>query len=528
MANITVSAAIDNLLRSSDTSASRNAIGLNGRESVIFAYFVANEVTAGFLRIGEIKNGALTNISQTSYGAGPTGSLRDPSIIFYRGEYYIAYTCELGNPASNRRFAIAKSPDLETWTHVTYVDCSTLTVSPNNVWAPEFFIDSDGTVCIYVSINTGATGSYGKFSTALYTATNAALTTWNSGQIIIGESYIDCFMWLENGTYYAFVKNETTYYIEVFTSTSRNGTFTKVVSGDALGFGTDYEGPCLYKDSHTGTYILYLDHYVGSLGTYYSTSTSLLSGWSAPVAVTGAGSARHASIIPMVENVPRVVPVRSSTSKSLLNELNNAAILNTVSTANNFLTPIAAFGTGNLTISGFVYVPTIRGASGGDIQIIGGATNALLPTLRRVGDYNFRLNLAIDGIYGSTTSPERILLDQWTHVAITRASGVVTYYVNGAISGSYTQTLNATVANTTQGYFGQGCLFARFFASTTALLPAQILKIYNDNGIVTPGITCAWAMSDAGKYSQADGVPDKSGNSKTITLTAGNYIYNPK
>ncbi len=241
---------------------------------------------------------------------------------------------------------------------------------------------------------------------------------------------------------------------------------------------------------------------------------------------------RHATVIPVGNHSGFASYFEKSKRYQDLAEanLNNAAIRNTVKTQNTFGSNIAAFGTGDLTVCGFCYIESgVNGGTTEDIQVIGGAANALLPMFRNAGAAEkYRLSLSIDGTYGSQSSNVYVEVGKWFHFAFVRNAGSVTYYYNGrAANAAFSQSLNASAVNSTQGKNSQYCRWARVAAYTSAMTANQVLEHFRSFGLSPNGLSPVWAMSDAGKYALGAAIGDKSGNSKTITLNASNTPINP-
>jgi hypothetical protein len=216
-------------------------------------------------------------LSDTKY-AGPSGTLRDPSIMKYSdGKFYVAFTTPptascCGAEAS---FGLASSADLVNWTTLTTVKSGITGVV--NTWAPEWFKDQDGTLSLLVNIDTNVANS---FRTYQYKAQNAALTSF-SGPIAIGigPNYIDTFIVIVGGVYHAFTKNETTLYIEHATAPSVTGPWTFVGTADWAGWGVHREAPALIH-LPSGTWRFYADG--GSQGhEMYSDSKDTFATWTA-------------------------------------------------------------------------------------------------------------------------------------------------------------------------------------------------------------------------------------------------------
>jgi hypothetical protein len=213
-----------------------------------------------------------TLLYDTGYG-GPTGNLRDPSIMRHTdGKFYVVHTTPpagTGCCGAESSFNVASSSDLKTWTTITQVPSGVAGVK--NVWAPEWFKDSDGSIHVLVSIDA---------KTYRYEPTDATFTKWSGGTWIgIGPDYIDTFMVKIGTTYHAFTKHESVTYVEHATSTSLDGPWNFVGSNNWAGWGNHKEAPCLIELTN-GTWRFFTD--AGSAGhEMYSDSTDVFQTWSA-------------------------------------------------------------------------------------------------------------------------------------------------------------------------------------------------------------------------------------------------------
>ncbi|MGC4087781.1 MAG: hypothetical protein QM756_07770 [Polyangiaceae bacterium] len=213
-----------------------------------------------------------TLLADTGF-TGPTTNLRDPSIMKHTdGKFYVAFTTP---PAGNgccgpeSSFSIASSSNLKNWTTVATVPSGVSGVT--NVWAPEWFKDSDGSLHILVSIDK---------KTYRYEPTDATLTKFGAGTFIgIGPDFIDTIIVKLGATYHAFPKRESTTYIEHATATNIDGPWTFVGTGNWAGWGNHKEAPSLIQLAN-GTWRMFCD--AGSTGhEMYSDSTDLFKSWSA-------------------------------------------------------------------------------------------------------------------------------------------------------------------------------------------------------------------------------------------------------
>ncbi|MGI5186906.1 RICIN domain-containing protein [Promicromonospora sp. CA-289599] len=219
-------------------------------------------------------------LADTNY-RGPSGALRDPSIIKSGGTYYIAYTVQSWTTQSTH-FNIARSTDLRNWTHVASVPAGVSGTA--YTWAPEFYVEG-GTVRVVVSLGT----SNHQFVPYVYTAQNSGLTSWSGPtQLGIPANHIDTYIVKRGSTYHAFVKNETSKWIERWTSTN----FTTWTNQGNL-WQQHHEGPSVVQQAD-GTYRAYIDRYTNG-GMWTSTSSDLTS-WSG-LSQVGCAGCRHGTVI---------------------------------------------------------------------------------------------------------------------------------------------------------------------------------------------------------------------------------------
>jgi MYXO-CTERM domain-containing protein len=232
-------------------------------------------------------------LSDTGFG-GNTTYLRDPSIMKYTdGKYYIAYTDPMKASCCNPEdhFGIAVSSDLIHWTDLTTVKAGVPNVS--RVWAPEWYIEA-GVVRVIANIDTGNAD----FEPYVFTALDSTLTSWSGPTALgIGPDYIDTYVAKLGSTYHAFIKSETTRYLEHATAPSLTGPWTFVGKDNWAGWGSGMEGPAIVQ-LDDGTYKMYVDPQSGGTPCQYMTSSDL-NKWSARASIPGtAGTTlRHGTVI---------------------------------------------------------------------------------------------------------------------------------------------------------------------------------------------------------------------------------------
>lgn len=157
---------------------------------------------------------------------------RDPNIIYNENNktFYLSLTQSSG---VNYDFICYTSTDFVTWTP-HQVD---LGLHTGNRWAPELFVDTDGTMIATISAGTPTDMKiYLSECTDLDT-----LTFSNARQLSLGlTNVIDANITKYNGTYYLTVKNEDTAKIIIYTSADLI-TFT-AVNSDVIGSNIPCEG----------------------------------------------------------------------------------------------------------------------------------------------------------------------------------------------------------------------------------------------------------------------------------------------
>lgn len=234
-----------------------------------------------------------TSLAEEAY-TPPSGLLRDPSIIRAKdGDYYVVYTTGW----TGHSFGIARSHDLRHWEHVRDVQLNLPGLT--NVWAPEWFQDTDGSAYVVVSLSTG--GTKGPFSAYLLKA-NADLTDFSAPVAMqgLGNSHIDTFPIKIGNRYWVITKNESNKMLERAWATSLSGPWTIDRTGDWAGWGGWIEGPALTPiksaDGKDG-WRLYFDDYRDK--TYwYSDSFDGLNTWTKKQQVGGvSGAVRHFTVL---------------------------------------------------------------------------------------------------------------------------------------------------------------------------------------------------------------------------------------
>ncbi|MEV6957631.1 glycoside hydrolase family 43 protein [Streptomyces sp. NPDC051207] len=224
----------------------------------------------------------------------PRGRIRDASILRHTdGAYYLTYTTRTWQDPSTT-IGFARSTDRVDWTFL--YDHPVPVAGLSRAWAPEWFVDADGSVHVIVSCSTA--DNEWNFTPYLLSATDSALTSWSTPVALpgLGANHIDTFVVRTGSAYHAFTKNETTKYIEYATASRLTGPYTIRRTGDWAGWGSYREGPALIHLDNGG-WRLFFDGY-GDGASYYSDSRDGFATWTAPARLPGvSGTARHFTVL---------------------------------------------------------------------------------------------------------------------------------------------------------------------------------------------------------------------------------------
>jgi hypothetical protein len=228
------------------------------------------------------------------------GTLRDPSMLYKNGVFYVAYT---NQQPSGVGFTIAKSTDLKTWTEY-YIS---VPAQYTKCWAPEWFQDDDGSVYILLSLQTNNAVENDNTNTSIpyfkqyyMKLSNIDTLTFNAPVEMIYSQVsnkIDSFIYKENGVYNCFVKNEYSKTIEHYNkNTLETGTWTYQRT---ITFPVPVEGASIVKFNNK--YYLYVDGFDTNT-SWCSESTDLIT-WGTAYIVNSLSNIRIQHFSVMLTNV---------------------------------------------------------------------------------------------------------------------------------------------------------------------------------------------------------------------------------
>ena len=124
--------------------------------------------------------------------------VRDGSVLYHNSKYWLVTT---GTTGSAPGFRVYSSNGVgEAWSFVTDVDLTHAYdggVGPlqfvnvlQNAWAPEWFVDSDGTINVLIATNSGDYPAAGFAIIALQPIDTSGFTTWNNTSGIAGTNWL--------------------------------------------------------------------------------------------------------------------------------------------------------------------------------------------------------------------------------------------------------------------------------------------------------------------------------------------------
>jgi hypothetical protein len=306
----------------------------------------------------------------------PAGKLRDPSIFRHTdGYYYVAYTPQTWS-VSNNYIGLARSADRISWAFLGDVTLSLSGIK--NAWAPEWFVDSDGSVNIIVSLHFTADAS--GFQPYKMTATNAALTSWSTPVPLAGipTTYIDTFIVKMGSTYYAFCKSTQNKSIDFARATTLTGPYTLWKTGNFIEY--DGEGPALVQLDNGGWRMFFDGYQVQKY--WYTDSYDTFQTWTTPAELPGvSGIVRHLTVLKETVSGGTTLPTGSRSLQSV----NYPARYWHVTGGLSYVDPVSATSTTAVKQDAtFTVVAGLADANGYSLRAADG---------RYLRHYNFRLRL---------------------------------------------------------------------------------------------------------------------------------------
>jgi hypothetical protein len=400
--------------------------------------------------------------------------VRDPSIIYDEAteSWLCVYTYTYDG---SNAFGIAQSFDLISWNRIAMIDAYD-TTAVTATWAPEFFVDTDGTLRVLGAL---ATGTSGEMEIYEFNATSGTRLAWSARSLQIAKpaanvNLIDPFMMIHtNGAYWLWVNQYNTgspynrYYV-AYTNTAGVGNTWYPHKTNTTWTVDSYEGLSIVTKPGGG-YRAYLDKTPGGVGNIFTSESADLYTWTAPAAIVCASNAVHGTVVRLSDPLQRA-NVMANWGKSTNLVLGDLTVNGTLTY--DLLTVDTAIVTnlygkiGWITNANGEYVPTgSSNVTWSGIQTFSG-NNLLSGSNVQSGTLQYSTNAALGGAVISLAEAYQYTnCLNWDAVRYTSLSGTNDAYVQStvlflecstnkvievaipgvrSVDGIYTNTINTT------------------------------------------------------------------------------------
>ncbi len=234
------------------------------------------------------------------YAVNDGSGLRDPSIIRHLGIWYICYTAgPLGGLGQANHFRVIASPDLINWTPVKDVSMAEIP-RMRYTWAPEWFVDDDGSLHVLVSVSHWPTNEHELFEVHPLDPADIG-GEWSTPSRLHGPAFpefvrtfspessqsnaqrvgaYDAYVLKLQGVYHLWYFNRATSSLAHATAPSLTGPFTATATSNLYGTGTWKEGQTMSHLGGASWRFTYANAITSTL--YYIESSDDWASWTAP------------------------------------------------------------------------------------------------------------------------------------------------------------------------------------------------------------------------------------------------------
>ena len=324
-------------------------VNINNISSLYLAsFFNSNSKTISEFYIS--KNG----VDFEKLDIGGIRGARDGDILYHNGKFYMFLTQTYGE-YDTCDFRVFVSENLEKWEeHRINVGLRT-SESYQHIWAPDIFVDDDGTVYIIVSkevesMTDSITGRLElNFRPYLVKATNLDELSFELvGEIVLNNNNkIDGHIEKKDGVYYLFIKKEMN------EGEYKGGSIETWKSTDLINWdNVSYTIPTISQYAYEGCYVckvgdkyfMYLDNYSYDNGgnVHYLTSSDLIN-WSKAKPINTQFPTRHGC----VKKINDIKEYNIIKCKDKIKNNNNTICLSTNGITNKFLELLEIQGNDN-------------------------------------------------------------------------------------------------------------------------------------------------------------------------------------
>lgn len=180
-------------------------------------------------------------------GGGWAGQINAPQAFVYNSKYYFHVSTANDENINLYDWLIGLSDSTGLITTIATIDWSSQISGLKACYSGEWFQEASGTVHLFVPCSGG--NSINNMAIYETHALDTTLTTWsNPAAVTVNESNIyDPKVWLIDGTYYMWLSNQSTRYVELATASTLLGPYTMQLTGNWAGWGNNKEGPTMYS-----------------------------------------------------------------------------------------------------------------------------------------------------------------------------------------------------------------------------------------------------------------------------------------
>lgn len=312
---VNAQAALDNMKADISAAIDPNNKMKPQRDIFIGSFFNSNaDVSMTLVKSYDGKSFSVMNKTPLLLPSGAAAGSRDPSIVYLKGYWYVAYT----NANSNQDFSVMRSPDLISWTVFNCKAGAGLHGKPGSsiggtiptiqpIWAPSLFVDNGE---LYAQLSVGfkpqapdKDGTLVNWCVPFSTkCTNLDTMTFDTAVQMMSDTSvqrIDVEVTKLPDGYMLLIKNEYSKAIELWKSSTYIGGYSLIAS---LDFGGRYvEGPSMVYINHLSTYRIYADAFRENGTTWYVDTKDFVT-FTAPARVQCPNPMRHGTVYNMANS----------------------------------------------------------------------------------------------------------------------------------------------------------------------------------------------------------------------------------
>lgn len=181
-----------------------------------------------------------------------------PQVLYYKGQYYFHQTKSNSGALNEYLWWIGLADSTGAVTIQATIDWSSKITSLTSCYVGGWLVPDDGTLP-HLFIPCSAV-DHSHFKIYETQALTSALTTWSDPVLVLATgNYQDPKPFLIGTTYYLWLATEATHQIQLATATTLLGPYTVITSGDWAGWGSNIEGPTMFRNSTASGWTMALE-----------------------------------------------------------------------------------------------------------------------------------------------------------------------------------------------------------------------------------------------------------------------------